>query len=69
MYACILNLPMTLIGNFNSEIASKAPTTLVAPMQSARMSPMPFEGLMDIPPESNVTPFPIKKKKKIQVFM
>lgn len=54
---------MTLIGSFNSEIASIAPTTLEAPIQSARMSPMAFEGLRDIPPESNVTPFPTRENK------
>lgn len=35
-------------------------TTFEAPIISARISPMAFEGLIEMPPLSNVTPLPVK---------
>jgi hypothetical protein len=49
-----------LIGSFKSAIADIAATTLAAPIMSARISPIAAEGLIDIPPLSNVTPFPVE---------
>lgn len=51
---------MTLIGSLSSAIADIADTTLAAPIISARISPIADEGLIEIPPLSNVTPLPIE---------
>lgn len=51
---------MILIGSLSSAIADIAATTLAAPIISARISPIAEEGLIEIPPLSNVTPLPVK---------
>lgn len=51
---------MILIGSLSSAIADIAPTTLAAPIISARISPIDKEGLIEIPPLSNVTPLPVQ---------
>lgn len=55
---------MTLIGSLSSAIADIAATTFAAPIISARISPMAAEGLIEIPPLSNVTPLPDEYKHK-----
>lgn len=51
---------MILIGSFNSAIADIVATIFEAPIISARISDIPADGLIEIPPESNVTPLPYK---------
>lgn len=60
---------MTLIGSLSSAIADIAATTLAAPIISARISPIADEGLIEIPPLSNVTPLPAEHQRNIYIMM
>ena len=51
--------PTTLIFGLRRPSTSNAPSTAVAPDLSNFMSSMFSAGLIEMPPESNVTPFPI----------
>src|SRR6185369_926293 len=50
--------PTTLMEGRSSPIARKAPSTLAAPPMSNFISSMSCEGLMEMPPLSNVMPLP-----------
>ena len=52
--------PITLIFNFNLETAYRIPITAAAPPMSPRINPIPAPPLSEIPPVSNVIPFPAK---------
>lgn len=61
--------PITLIGSFSSAIAEMAATTFAAPIISARISPIAADGLIEMPPLSNVTPLPDKHKTNVCYFL
>ena len=51
-----------LSGRLRAAAVYNDPVTHAAPPISALILSMSFEGLMEIPPVSNVTPFPMKTK-------
>ena len=54
--------PNKLTGSFALAAASTVPATTAAPDISAFISPILLAGLIEIPPASNVTPFPTNEK-------
>ena len=60
--------PTTFTGNFNCAIACIAPSTVAAPAMSHFIVNMPSLGLIDSPPESNVTPLPTSAKGAASFF-
>ena len=51
-------IPITLTFGFNSAIARIAPIMVAPPAMSYFIFSMPSAGLMEMPPVSNVIPFP-----------
>ena len=51
-------MPVTATGGFRRAIARIAPITAAPPAMSYFIFSMPSEGLIEMPPVSNVTPLP-----------
>ena len=60
MFSAEAITPITFIFKFNSLIVFIVPNTLAAPHISYFISSIPLLGLIDIPPVSNVIPFPTR---------
>ena len=58
MFSTAGTMPITRTGGASSPIARMAPTTAAPPDMSCFMRPMPSDGLIEMPPVSNVTPLP-----------
>src|SRR5436305_554062 len=60
MFSVVGTMPMTLIFGLSSAIASMAPTTAAPPPMSDFIFSMFRDGLIEIPPLSNVMPLPTR---------
>ena len=58
MFSVVGTMPMTRTGAFSAAIARIAHTTAAPPAMSSFMRSIPSAGLIEMPPVSNVMPFP-----------